>query len=60
MEMEARTMKNNILHARLTEEIKDKLDQLAKLENRSITNMIETLIIEAYEKKNTKKECPDQ
>lgn len=53
-------MKNNILHARLTEETKDKLDQLAKLENRSITNMIETLIMEAYEKKNTKKECPDQ
>lgn len=58
--MEARTMKNNILHARLTEETKDKLEQLAKLENRSITNMIETLIIAAYEKKNTKKECPDQ
>lgn len=50
-------MKTTILHARLTQETKDKLEELAKRNHRSITNMIEVLIQDAYEQQ---KNTPDQ
>jgi predicted transcriptional regulator len=38
------------IHLRLIPEHKEKLDELAASQNRSVTNWIETLIIEEWEK----------
>ncbi len=45
------------IHLRLIPEHKEKLDELAASQNRSVTNWIETLIIEEWEKlkKNAQK-----
>ena len=47
-------MENTTITFRTTEEIKKKLDNIALEENRTLSNMIETIIIkwlEEYEKK---------
>lgn len=36
---------------RVTSEVKSKLVELAKMENRSMANMIETLVLQAHEEK---------
>lgn len=43
--------KQETITVRVTSEVKSKLIELAKKENRSMANMIETLIVQEYSKK---------
>jgi uncharacterized protein (DUF1778 family) len=46
------SQKRQIIQARVTQEVKDKLAALATLEKRSATNMLEVLIERAFEEAN--------
>lgn len=48
----ATRIKTDILHARLRPGVKQKAQELAKAENRSLTNWLETMIERLYEEAN--------
>lgn len=47
-------LKDDIIHARVDKELKAKLQELAEHNKRSLTNMLEILIEEAYKQFNLK------
>lgn len=48
--------RNDMLHIRLSTELKDQLKEIAESQNRSVTNLVETVLKHYVSEENTKSE----